>query len=70
MLPLLTNDQTHRVMRMDKDGFLSTAFIVHAAIQGPFKREVNTDTITSYALGVAIFLAIATVCLDVTIWRP
>lgn len=70
MLPLLTNAQTHRVLRMDKDGFLTTAFIVHAAIQGPYKRQLNTDTIASYALGVAIVLAIFTVCLDITVWRP
>lgn len=70
MLPLLTNEQTHRVVKLSKDGYLTTAFIVHAAIQGPHKREINMDTVMSYVLGVAITLAVVVTCLDITIWRP
>lgn len=70
MLPLLTNDQTHRVTRMTKDGFITTAFVVFAAIQGPYKRKLDSDTVLSYILGVAIVLAIVTVCFDITVWRP
>lgn len=70
MLPLLTNDQTHRATKLSKDGFISTAFIAHAAIQGPYKREINMDSVMSYVLGVAICIAVVTVCLDITIWRP
>jgi hypothetical protein len=70
MMPLLTNEQTHRVIRMDKDGFLTTAFIVHAAIQGPFKREFNMYSLMSYVLGVTIVSAVVVLCLDITVWRP
>lgn len=74
-LPLLTNDQTHRATKLSKDGYISTAFIAHAAIEGPFKRqktkrEINMDTVMSYVLGVAITLAVVVTCLDITIWRP
>lgn len=69
---LLTNDQTHRVTRLTKDGFISTAFIVHAAIQGPFKRKlkITMDDVMSYALGSAIGFAIIAVCFDIIVWRP
>ena len=67
---LLTNDQTNRVMRLTMDGKLYTMFVAHAAIHGPYKRKITMDSLLSYFLGMAIVLAIATVALDITIWRP
>lgn len=70
MLPLLTNDQTHRVTRMTKDGFITTAFVVFAAIQGPYKRQLDMDSVMSYVLGMTIVAAVVVLCLDITVWRP
>lgn len=67
---LLTNDQTNRVMRLTMDGKLYTLFVAHAAIHGPFKREIDMDTVMSYVLGVALVAAIVVACFDITIWRP
>ena len=39
-------------------------------IQGPWRKEFNWDGLLSYLLGVAIVVAIVTVCFDITIWRP
>ena len=69
-MPLLINEQTHRVVKLSKDGYLTTSFIVHAAIQGPHKRKINMDGVMSYAIGVAIGAAVVVACLDITIWRP
>lgn len=44
--------------------------IVWAAIQGPWRKEFDMDTILSVLLGVAIVASIVTVCFDITIWRP
>lgn len=63
-MPLLRNNDTrihHRCHRTT---------IVWAAIQGPFKRPLDTEALLSYVLGAGIVLAIVVACLDITIWRP
>lgn len=63
-MPLLLNSDIRIHPRCKRDT------IVWAAIQGPWRKEFNWDGLLSYLLGVAIVVAIVTVCFDITIWRP
>lgn len=67
---LLTNDQTARWIKSDINGHMQTAFIAVAAIQGPWRKDFDFDSLLSYILGVAIVAAVVVACLDITVWRP
>lgn len=69
-MKLLTNNQTARWIKTDLNGRMQTAFIAHAAIEGPCRKEFDMDSLLSYLLGVAIVAAVVAVGLDITIWRP
>lgn len=66
MLPLLTNTDIRIHPRCQR------TTVVWAAISGPHLPACkwDLDTVMSYILGVTITLALVTVCLDITIWRP
>lgn len=70
MAALLKNNEINRAVKVDKDGMIATAFIACAAIEGPFKRKVDFDSLLSYALGVVICIGCVVVFLDITVWRP
>lgn len=69
-MKLLKNEDQCRAMEHDKQGRLITLYVANAAIHGPYKREIDWDSILSYVLGVVIVLALVVACLDITIWRP
>lgn len=63
-MPLLLNNDLRIHHRCERNTY------VVPAIQGPWRREWDMDTLMSYVLGVAIVLAVVVTCLDITIWRP
>lgn len=69
-MTLLTNEAQARWITIDVNGRMHTAFIAHAAIHGPFRKEFDFDSLLSYVLGVAIVAAIVVAGFDITVWRP